>query len=371
MKKETLMKMNFNSQPSFDYCGGVDLHSENFYVYIINREGKKIQSGKVATTNQEIRRYFEPYRDLGLTVAVEIGTPTFWFCDTLNSMEIKTYIVNTLANNLISKSHKKTDRIDAKTLAYQLWKDMLPEAVYKPPHNQRELRQMVSQRNQYVKLRSQTINRAHALLKNHGVMERKSDMRSVNYRSELLANLAHMNHTFLHRLQADWSSIKFLTGQIKNLETEMYGHVKKYFFDQYLRLITIPGVGFITATCMIAVVGDWGRFKDARKVSSYVGIVPNVSISSDKMVGSNGITKLGNNLARGYLVQAALGVLKSKDQTAQPLKEWYQAMRIKKGWKKARVILARKLCCIMFGMMKDGTDYDPLLLTKNSKPVVN
>jgi transposase len=147
--------MNFNNHSEFIYGGGVDLHSESFHAYIVDRRnGRKIQSGKRASVEEAIRKYFEPYRGLSLKVAVEIGTSTFWFCDILNSMGIETHIVNTLENSLIFKSRKKTNKIDAKTLCHQLCKDILPESVYMPPQHQRELRQMVSQRSQYVKSHS-------------------------------------------------------------------------------------------------------------------------------------------------------------------------------------------------------------------------
>lgn len=363
--------MNFTNHSDFTYGCGVDLHNDSFHVHIMDRKGNKVYSGNVINDEGEIRKLFEPYRGLNLKVAVEIGTPTFWFCDILNSMGIETHIVNTLANDLISRSKKKTDKIDAKTLAYQLCKDNLPEPIYKPTQHQRELRQLVSQRHQYVKSRSQTMNRIRSLLKYHGVMEQKKDLRSKKYRLELLAKLSNMSHHFQFQLNFHFKTIERLSADIKALEIEMYRLVKKHYFTHYRRLITLPGVALITATSIISVVGDWGRFRSGRKLSSYLGIAPTVCQSNNKMVGSNAITKQGNSLARGYLVQAALGVLRCKDENAQPLKDWYETMRIKKGWKKARVSLARKLCCIMFGMMKDGTDYDPLLLQKNSKPADN
>jgi len=363
--------MNVTNHSDFNYSCGVDLHSDNFYFHILDRSGKKVFSGKAANDERKIRELFAPYNDLKLKVAVEIGTPTFWFCDIVNSMAIKTHIVNTFTNSLIAQSTKKTDKIDAKTLAIQLYKDNLPEPIYNPPRHQRELRQLVTQRHQYVKSRAQAINRVHSLLKYNGVMEPKKDLRRKKARQAVRANLPHISDSFHLQLTIHLQTIERLSETIKTLENEMYSQIKKHYFAHYLRLITIPGVALITATSIISVVGDWGRFKSGRKLSAYLGIAPAVCQSNNKMVGSNAITKKGNSLARGYLVQAALGLLKCKDENAQPLKDWYEAMRIQKGWKKARVSLARKLCSIMFGMIKDGTDYDPLLLKKNSKPADN
>ena len=360
--------MEFTFQPDFNYSCGVDLHSASFNVYIIDLKGRKIQSGKLSTVESEIRKFFDVYRSMGLKAAVEIGTLTFWFCAILDSMGIANHVVNTLENSLISKSRKKTDKIDAKTLSFQLLKGILPEAVYKPSLCQRELRQMVSQRGQFVRSRSQTINRVHSLLKNHGITRSKGDMRSSKYRKQLIGELKDMGNSFNHRLKTYLDTINSLSTAIKDLEAEMYGHIKRYSFKDYRRLITIPGVGLITACAIIALVGDWSRFKNARKLASYLGIAPGVAISSDKTVGSNAITKQGNSLMRGYLIQSAIGVLRCKSEDAQSIKEWHKTMKKNIGWKKARVSLGRKLCCIMFGMMKNGTDYDPSLITKNSKP---
>ena len=78
---------------------GVDLHNESLNVHVIDENEKKVDSRKVPTTEAAIRKYFEPYRpDSGLeaVVAVEAGNPTFWFCDILEAMGIKSEIVNTL-----------------------------------------------------------------------------------------------------------------------------------------------------------------------------------------------------------------------------------------------------------------------------------
>ncbi len=59
--------MIFSFQQDFDYSCGVDLHSESFNVYIINLSGQKVQSGKYATVEEEIRKCFWPYQDMSLT----------------------------------------------------------------------------------------------------------------------------------------------------------------------------------------------------------------------------------------------------------------------------------------------------------------
>jgi hypothetical protein len=112
---------------------------------------------------------------------------------------------------------------------------------------------------------------AISLLKNQDIMERKRDLRSRKVRLELLARLTHQKHryrdvdvmdisdmskTFIRRLNIYFKTIDFLSMDIKVLEDEMYGHLKRHFFDQYLRLLTIPGIGLITAASIISMVGE-------------------------------------------------------------------------------------------------------------------
>jgi hypothetical protein len=72
---------------------------------------RKCDSGKVPTTEEEIRKYFEHYSGQDIVVAVGIGNPTFWFCDILEGMGIESFIVNTLEYNRTSNSKKKNDKL--------------------------------------------------------------------------------------------------------------------------------------------------------------------------------------------------------------------------------------------------------------------
>ena len=165
----TKLKHNKNSQ-TLELSAGVDLHDEHFNVHTIDQYEKKCDSRKIPTNEKEIRNYFEPYRDQNITVAVEIGNPTFWFCDILEDMGIKTFIVNTLEYNRTSNSKKKNDNRDAKNLAFDLKRKNLPKMpVFKPGHIQKELRSLIIHRNQYIKDRVRTTNRTHSFLRGRGI----------------------------------------------------------------------------------------------------------------------------------------------------------------------------------------------------------
>ena len=350
--------------------GGIDLHKGFYFYYIIDERERKVASGPVNTNEEAILDCFAPFQSLNLEVAVEIGNTTFWFCDVLERLDIKTYIVNTHANAKVFHRKGKTDKKDAKGLAFDLLHKNLPIPIYRPKIKQRQLRSLMAHRYQVVRDRVRIVNRTHAFLNRYGIKIKKSILRtSVNLWSQLIDRYQEMDNFFIEELRVHYLSFKSKTEEIKHLEALMRSLIKSYHKREYERLLTIPGIGFITAASIIATVGDWSRFKNGRQLAAYYGLAPTVRESGGKKLRGDGpITKLGIPMLRGYLVQGSISTSRSRSRDAQPLKAWYDRLKKRKGWKKARVALARKICEIAFAVVKTETNYDPLLVAKNSKP---
>lgn len=351
--------------------GGVDLHNDSFNVHVIDQDERKCDSRQVATTQEEVQKYFEPFRGYDLVVAVEIGNITFWFCDILEDMGIGYFIVNTLEYHRTSNSKKKNDRRDARNLAIDLKRKNLPsEPVFKPGPIQRQLRTLITHRDQYVKDRVRTTNRTYSFLRARGVKVKKRSLRdSLKYWEALFARLKEADPFISAEMRLYHQDFKRLMAHIKDTESRIRQLIKAHHLIIYNRLNTIPGIGFIIASALIALVGDWSRFKSGKKFVGYLGIAPATRKTANKKLKGHGlITKEGSPLMRSYLIQGGLCIIRSVNRKAIPLQRWYENIRIKKGWKKARVALIRKVCEIIFAMIKNGTDYDPSLLIKNSKP---
>lgn len=352
---------------------GVDLHNDSFNVHVIDQDEKKCDSRKVNTREEEIRKYFEPFREYDIVVAVEIGNPTFWFCDILEDMGIGYFIVNTLDYHRTSNSKKKNDKRDARNLAFDLKRKNLPaDPVFKPGPIQRQLRTLITHRHQYIKDRVRTTNRTHAFLSNRGIKVKKRSLRdSLKYWEALFAELKETDPFISAELRFYHQDFKRLMAHIKDIESRIGQLIKTHYLSTYNRLITVPGIGFIIAGALIALVGDWSRFKSSKKFVGYLGLAPaNRETANKKLKGHGIITREGSSLMRSYLIQGGLCIIRSIKKKAIPLQRWYENIRIKKGWKKARVALVRKVCEIIFTMIKNGTDYDPSLLIKNSNPAL-
>lgn len=122
--------------------------------------------------------------------------------------------------------------------------------------------------------------------------------------------------------------------------------------DDIIRMKTIPNIGLIAAVVIKAYVGDFNRFPNAQKLASYAGLIPSVRQSGEH-TRSGHITKEGPRILRAVLVQSATGMKPS----AGSLYEVYHKKGKEIGYKKARVMMAKKLLTIAFRVVRDKTIY--------------
>jgi transposase len=119
------------------------------------------------------------------------------------------------------------------------------------------------------------------------------------------------------------------------------------------RLMTIPGVGLLTATALVAFVGDVRRFPSARHFASYVGLVPRERSSGLKRRLGR-ISKRGDVYLRTLLIHGARSVLRAAHTKQQPdrLRAWVLRLHHKQGYNLAAVALANKLARIVWAVWK-------------------
>ena len=122
------------------------------------------------------------------------------------------------------------------------------------------------------------------------------------------------------------------------------------------RLMTIPGVGQLTALAFVAAIDD-PPASAARETSAYLGLVPRRYQSGEvDYVGS--ISKCGDRRVRTLLYEAA-NVMLTRYKGQLKLKDWAFAIAKRSTMRKARIALARRLAIIMHAMLRDGTKFAP------------
>jgi Transposase IS116/IS110/IS902 family len=118
-------------------------------------------------------------------------------------------------------------------------------------------------------------------------------------------------------------------------------------------LKTAPQVGAVTAEVILSELGDISRFRNAKTVCAYAGLVPVVRQSGERKSKDLKITKEGSGLLRWALVEAAWRLVGKSPKWAA----LFSRLRHRSGKKRAIVAVARKLLCVLYAMLRTSTPY--------------
>lgn len=117
--------------------------------------------------------------------------------------------------------------------------------------------------------------------------------------------------------------------------------------------MSVPVMGFISATAILAEIGDYADFKNPEKLAAWCRLVPSLYQSAEKVV-LGGITKQGSKHIRRMLIQVAYAISGTK---SSKLKRFFLRIKAKKGSKVAAVALARKVLCILHHLLVNQERY--------------
>lgn len=137
--------------------------------------------------------------------------------------------------------------------------------------------------------------------------------------------------------------------------------IKSYKSKEIELIKTIPGMGEISSRTILSAIGEIQRFKKAKALTSYCGLVPSVRASGERVEYGH-ITREGRSEVRRVGIQSAHAVLRSKTIESKPLQDWWEGIAERRGKKTAVVALARKLITIVFYVLRDKKAYDYRLL---------
>ena len=175
---------------------------------------------------------------------------------------------------VISHSVKKTDPNDARNLALYLEKDLLPEVRMKDK-TQAQLASLTQTRDTLVKLRTALKNKVNNILSAHGINLEKEALSSEKKLREILA--MQFDPMLGIELKIIVDQIRSLNQSIAELEKTIAEEGSK--LEGHKNLTSIKGIGPLTGSILLAVIGDINDFADDGKLAAYFGIVPRVANS--------------------------------------------------------------------------------------------
>lgn len=243
----------------------------------------------------------------------------------------------------------KTDRTDAKALL----EANRNTDIHAVPIKTTELQAVVSLhrlRSTWITTRTARLNTIRGLLREFGIFIPIGASRVVPCVRELLAEPTSRVPDLLRSpLAAACKEVDTLEENIRVIERQLTDFAHQIATVPLLQ--TIPGVGLLTATALVALVGDIHRFGSGRHCASFLGLTPKeYSSASRRRLGA--ISKQGDVYLRTLLVQAARSVLWRARVAAQPtgFQRWARSTQQRRGHNIAAVAVANKLARIAWAV---------------------
>jgi transposase len=318
---------------------GVDLHSNSFTVCYRSSQGRERVSVFDISSIGQFRKSLRKHDKL----AVEATGNTAWFVEQVRDRVSRIVVVDPHQFRVIRNSVKKTDKHDARTLAFFLSKDMLPEARMKSKENA-QLYSLAGTRDKLVKQRTALINKIHNVLNSHGIKYKKESLSAEKH----LRGVLSFDWDVIVRVELEVlvEQVRSLNGSIKKLDNEISQRGKT--LKGHKNLSSIKGIGERSATVLLSVIDDVNDFADEDKLAAYFGIVPRVS-DSNETVRHGRITKNGSKIGRTTLVQCTLVAKRYSPY----LRRYYERIKRHRGSGKAIIATARKFLGIIYQTLKN------------------
>ena len=250
----------------------------------------------------------------------------------------------------------KTDGADAKALLEAVRNRELRPVPLKSV-DQHELAGLHRVRSAWLATRTARINTVRGLLRELGFVIPLGAKRVV---PEIRALVEHdaLPAPLAHVLSETACEIEDLEQRVRSLERTLEGVAEGS--DEIRRLRTVPGVGLLTATALVAFVGDLARFPSGRHFASYLGLTPREASSGLKRRLGR-ISKRGDPYLRMLLIHGARSVLthaKRSKADPDPLCAWAIGRDKARGHNKATVALANKLARIVWAVARNGRRFE-------------
>ena len=333
-----------------DYYAGIDVSLDLSSICVVDDKGKIVCESKVSSDPDALAKHFAdidlPFRRIGL----EAGPLSQWLREGLIQAGFDVVLLETRhVKAALSAMTIKTDRKDARGIA-----QMLRMGWYRPVHakstDAQALRTLLAGRKL---LQSKLIEIEHSirgLLRGYGLKVGQVSRGRFDARIRELVDgndaLTRVIGALLHARAALWTDFAKLHREMLRIAST----------DPVCRrLMTAPGVGAAVALTYRAAVDDPGRFVKSKTVGAYFGLTPRKYQSGETDI-DGGISKVGDGAVRTVLFEAAHIIL-TRATKFSALKGWALDVAKRRGMKRAKVALARKLATVLHRIWVDATEF--------------
>ncbi|TIT93981.1 MAG: IS110 family transposase [Mesorhizobium sp.] len=317
----------------------------------IRREGKRIWRGKCASDPRIIAELIRKRAPAVKRVVFETGPLSVWFYHALRAEGVPAICIDARhAKAALDMAPNKTDANDADGLAHLAEVGFFREVRVKG-FDSMLTRTLVAARTRLVRITTELSNQIRGLMKTFGLLvpAGKGSTFEKNVRS-LLVDQEGLASIALPMLEA-WRSMRIRAAE---LGRQLVAGARQSQACQIL--MSIPGVGAITATSFVTAIEDPDNFKKSRSVSAWLGLTTR-RYQSGEVDYDGHISRRGDRHLRGLLYEAATVIL-TRSSADSGLRTWGLELRERVGFKRAAVAVARKLAVTMHALLKTGAFFD-------------
>lgn len=328
------------------YYVGLDVHKKTIAYCIKTATGETVQHGTVKSERQALRHWQAeiPGPWMG---AMEATLFTGWIYDFLKPYAVELKVAHPQMLKAITAAKKKNDRADAEKLADLLRVNLLPECSMMS-EELRELRRILRYRNLVVRTGVKMKNKIAGLLQEVGAPYDKRRLHSRRYFGQLLERIEDVPESVKELLQLSRTNLELFEAVQRKLIRTLRQNVQ--IRERVERLMSISGVGEVTALTWVLEIGDPTRFSSSRQAISYCGLCSAQRESAGKEQRGP-ISKKRNRHLQTVLVEAAkLAPYWNEQLAALREKELARGNR-----NRATIAVARKLVEYLLAVDRRGT----------------
>lgn len=327
---------------------GIDLHSNNLMIGIVDQDGRRLKHKKVDCNLQEVVKFLAPMKEQLKSIAVESTYNWYWLVDGLRAKSYPVQLANPAKIDQYSGIKHADDKNDAYFLAELQRLKILPTGyIYDPIL--RPMRDLLRRRLMLVhQCTALMLSFKSLYTRTTGRIMSLSRLKSITEK-ETLALYDHPANQFIAKMQRQ--HIEQLSQSIDKIEKLVLDCARE--LPYYQKLNTIPGIGKILGMTITMEVGEIGRFKTSGNFASYCRAVDSKRTSNGRNKGDNN-GKCGNRYLAWAFVEAANFARRSDERC----RKWFD----RKAGKTSNVIATKALACKLakaaWHVMANNVNYD-------------
>ncbi len=333
-----------------EHYAGIDVSLERSSVCVVDATGKIVREAKVASEPEALVGFFCQLGVAVTRIGLEAGPLSQWLHAGLTAAGFEAVLLETRhVKAALSAMVVKTDRRDARGIAQLLRMGWFRPVHRKSPPAQEVRALLVGRKLLQGKLLDVELS-LRGILRGFGLkLGEVSKGRFAARVRELVAGQPTLERVAEPMLRAR----EALRAEFHVLHRAVLAVVREDAVCR--RLMTVPGVGALVAVTFSSAVDDPARFGRSRAVGAHFGLTPKKYQSGETDV-TGGISKVGDAMVRTALYEAA-NVMLTRAGKFSTLKRWALEVAQRRGMRRAKVALARKLATVLHRLWVDGSEF--------------